>query len=132
MKSERLSWVRNNQSTLRVGKYQKLNDIEGNQDKNGKRVVLPSTFVGNKRYVDQLYFDGMAISASVGFPDLFIIFTCNPSWPEISRLVSKQNLKAHDRPDILARVFKIKLTELLKDLKRNMFLAKLWHISYLE
>ncbi|KAK2414408.1 hypothetical protein QL285_037001 [Trifolium repens] len=64
MESERLSWVRNNQSTLRVGKYQKLNDNEGNQDKNGKRVVLPSTFVGSKRYMDQLYFDGMAISAS--------------------------------------------------------------------
>jgi hypothetical protein len=74
--------------------------------------------------MDQLYFDGMAISASVGFPDLFITFTCNPSWPEISRLVSKQNLKAHDRPDILARVFKIKLNELLKDLTKKHVLGK--------
>jgi hypothetical protein len=111
MEAERLSWVRNNQSTLRVGKYQKLNHNQGDEPKTGKRVVLPSSFVGSKRYMDQLYFDGMAISANVGFPDLFITFTCNPNWPEIQRLLGKLNLKAHDRADIVARVFKIKLNE---------------------
>jgi hypothetical protein len=64
------------------------------------------------------------ISAAVGFSDLFITFTCNPNWPEIQRLVSKQNLKAHDRPDIITRVFKIKLTELLKDLTKKHVLGK--------
>ncbi|GAU19169.1 hypothetical protein TSUD_89340 [Trifolium subterraneum] len=124
MEAERLSFVRNNRSTLRVGKYQKLNaDNEANQ-KSGKRVVLPSTFVGSKRYIDQLYFDGMAISASVGFPDLFITFTCNPNWPEIKRLLAKQNLKPHDRPDIITRVFKIKFNELLKDLTKKHVLGK--------
>jgi hypothetical protein len=124
MEAERLTWVRNNQSTLRVGKYQKLHNKDGPQTKSGKRVVLPSSFVGSKRYMDQLYFDGIAISANVGFPDLFIIFTCNPNWPEIQRLLAKQNLKAHDRPDIIARVFKIKLNELLKDLTKKHVLGK--------
>jgi hypothetical protein len=124
MESERLSWIRNNQSTLRVSKYQKLHSQSGTQEKSGKRVVLPSSFVGSKRYMDQLYFDGMAISASVGFPDLFITFTCNPNWPEIKRLLAKQNLKPHDRPDIISRVFKIKFNELLKDLTKNHVLGK--------
>jgi hypothetical protein len=124
MEAERLSWVRNNQSTLRVGKYQKLNHNQGDEPKTGKRVVLPSSFVGSKRYMDQLYFDGMAISANVGFPDLFITFTCNPNWPEIQRLLGKLNLKAHDRADIVARVFKIKLNELMNDLTKKHVLGK--------
>ncbi|GAU49129.1 hypothetical protein TSUD_376720 [Trifolium subterraneum] len=129
MEAERLSFVRNNQSTLRVCKYQKLNVSTDNHPKSGKRVVLPSTFVGSKRYMDQLYFDGMAISAAVGFPDLFITFTCNPNWPEIKRLLAKQNLKAHDRPDIISRVFKIKFNELLKYLTKKHVLGQV--IAYL-
>jgi hypothetical protein len=124
MEAERLAWVRNNQSTLRVGKYQKLNNSQSANPKTGKRVVLPSSFVGSKRYMDQLYFDGMAIYAAVGFPDLFITFTCNPNWPEIVRLLSKSNLKSHDRPDIIARVFKIKFNELLNDLTKKHVLGK--------
>jgi hypothetical protein len=72
--------------------------------------------------MDQLYFDGMTISAAVGFPDLFITFTYNPNWPEITRLLCKQNLKPHDRSNIITRVFKIKFNELLKDLtKKHVF-----------
>jgi len=128
MEADRLSWLRKNQSKLRVSKYKNLNDNQSNDDgessKQGKRVVLPSTFTGGKRYMDQLYFDGMAISSSVGFPDLFITFTCNPNWPEIQRFVGSKNLKAHDRPDIITRVFKIKFDQLLKDLTKNHILGK--------
>jgi hypothetical protein len=132
MEAERLSFVRNNQSTLRVSKYAKLNSAVDTAPKVGKRVVLPSSFVGSKRYMDQLYFDGMAISAAVGFPDLFITFTCNPNWPEIARLLAKHNLKSHDRPDIITRVFKIKLTELLKDLTKRHVLGKVVACKYMR
>ncbi|XP_019431360.1 PREDICTED: uncharacterized protein LOC109338549, partial [Lupinus angustifolius] len=81
MESDRLNWVRNNQTQLRVDNY-------------------------------------------VGFPDLFITFTCNPNWPEIKRLLGPLNLKPQDRPDILARVFKIKFDELLIDLKKRHVLGK--------
>jgi hypothetical protein len=109
---------------LRVGKYQKLNHNQGDEQKTGKRIVLPSSFVGSKRYMDQLYFDGMAISANVGFPDLFITFTCNPNWPEIKRLLAKQNLTPQDRPDIISRVFKIKFNDLITDLTKNHIMGK--------
>jgi hypothetical protein len=124
MESERLAWIVNNQSKLRVSKYRKLNDENDNGEKVGKRVILPSTFVGGKRYMDGLYFDGMAISAAVGFPDLFITFTCNPNWPEIRRLLSNRNLKPQDRPDIISRVFKIKFDELMRDLTKKHLLGK--------
>jgi hypothetical protein len=75
--------------------------------------------------MDQLYFDGMAISASIGFPDLFLTFTCNPNWSEIQRLLAKTNLKAHDdHPDIISKVFKIKFNELMNDLTKKHVLGK--------
>jgi hypothetical protein len=56
MESERLNWLRKNQSKLRVGKYRQLHDsTQGSNPRNkttrGERVVLPSTFVGSKRYI---------------------------------------------------------------------------------
>jgi hypothetical protein len=125
MEAERLNWLRDNQSKLRVGKYHKLNENVGDpQQKKGKRVVLPSSFVGSRRYLDQLYFDGMAISNNIGFPDIFITFTCNPNWPEIQRELLKDNLKSQDRPDIITRIFKIKFEALMKDLTRKHILGK--------
>ncbi|KAI5383244.1 hypothetical protein KIW84_070594 [Lathyrus oleraceus] len=134
MESERLRWLRKNQSKLRVGKYHNLNEYNSNRETHGsntgKRVVLPSSYVGSRRYMDQLYFDGMAICSYVGFPDLFITFTCNPNWPEIQRLLGSVHLKASDRPDILSRVFKMKFDELLYDLTKKSLLGKVLAYMY--
>ena len=69
----------------------------------GKRVILPSSFVGGHRYMDQLYFDDMTICSHVGFLDLFVTFTCNPCWPKIQRLLDPLHLKAYNRPDVFSR-----------------------------
>ncbi|XP_042009044.1 uncharacterized protein LOC121757585 [Salvia splendens] len=45
----------------------------------------------------------------IGYPNLFITFTCNPKWPEIQRFVRSRGLKSDDRPDIVSRMFKVKL-----------------------
>jgi len=74
--------------------------------------------------MDQLYFDGMTICSYMGFPDLFITFTCNPKWPEITRLLAKLKLSPTERPDIVSRVFKIKFEQLLTDLTKNHLLGK--------
>ncbi|XP_058776863.1 uncharacterized protein LOC131651212 [Vicia villosa] len=79
--------------------------------------------------MEQLYFDGMAICIHVGFPELFITFTCNPKWPEIKRVTDKIKLYPHDRPDIISRVFKIKLDELLSDLTKKHVLGRV--IAYI-
>ncbi|XP_058726735.1 uncharacterized protein LOC131598121 [Vicia villosa] len=128
MESQRLNYIRKHQKKLRVSKYSNLTGPDQGSDtqgsNKGKRVVLPSTYVGSRRYMEQLYFDGMAICSHVGFPELFITFTCNPKWPEIKRVTDKIKLHPHDRPDIISRVFKIKLDELLSDLTKKHVLGR--------
>ncbi|KAL5141792.1 hypothetical protein HKD37_09G025074 [Glycine soja] len=108
IKSKRLSYIRNNQKKLRVDRYCSLQtSLDAGSSKGsskGKRVILPSTFVGSPRYMDQLYFDGMTICSHVDFPNLFITLTCNPNWPEIRRILAPLNLKAADRPDLISRI----------------------------
>ena len=70
------------------------------------------------------YLDAMAICKYFGFPDLFITFTCNPKWPEITRYLQKHNLIADDRPDIIGRLFKIKLDSLMIHLTDKDLLGK--------
>uniref|UniRef100_A0A8L8KNB1 Helitron_like_N domain-containing protein n=1 Tax=Heligmosomoides polygyrus TaxID=6339 RepID=A0A8L8KNB1_HELPZ len=60
-------------------------------------------------------------SASIyGKPDIFLTFTCNPYWKEIqSNLYAGQT--AADRPDLVARVFNLKVRALCRELfKRNV------------
>ncbi|KAG5088247.1 hypothetical protein JHK86_000859 [Glycine max] len=124
VESKRLSYIRNNQKKLRVDKYFSLqSSLDTGIAKGltkGKKVILPSTFVGSPRYMDQLYFDGMAICSHVGFPNLFITLTCNPNWPKICRLLSPLNLKPTDRPDFVSRIFILKYEHMLSDLTKEV------------
>ncbi|PHT48936.1 hypothetical protein CQW23_13144 [Capsicum baccatum] len=87
--------------------YKGLEDavLQGEIDpsSHGKRVILSSNFTGGARYMIQYYQDAMAIYKWVGYPDLFITFTCNPRWPEIIRFLKSRGLQPEDRPGILSR-----------------------------
>lgn len=66
----------------------------------------------------------MAVCRKFGSPDLFITFTCKPKSPEIKQHCDLiKNVTPADRPDIMARVFKIKLDILLEDLCHNHVLG---------
>ncbi|KAL3646961.1 hypothetical protein CASFOL_009133 [Castilleja foliolosa] len=123
IESGQLLFMRLNQNKFWCELYNHLNDayVRGENDSSlqGKRVILPPTFIGGPRYMIQNYQDAMAICAWAGYPDLFITFTCNPKWPEITRYIDKLGLNTEDRPDIVYRVFKIKLDGLIKDLREN-------------
>ena len=115
-----LNYIRHNQQKLKSSLYQGLVDAvaaDAARDQ-GRFVVLPSTHIGSPRHCHQQYQDSMAVVRQYGKPDLFITFTCNPKWEEISKHL-KQNQTAADRPDIVARVFQMKLQELLKDIVKG-------------
>ncbi|MCP4493928.1 MAG: hypothetical protein GY820_42505, partial [Gammaproteobacteria bacterium] len=123
VEQNRLEYIKMNQNKLRVDKYHGLMDYIGSdaQAKGvqpGKLVVLPSSFQGGPRAMQQNYQDAMTIVRKFGKPDLFITMTCNPRWPEIvDNLLPGQS--PHDRPDLVARVFNLKLTELKRDIEVN-------------
>ena len=89
----------------------------------GTRVVLPSSFVGGPRYHNQKFQDAMAVTRRFGKPDLFLTFTCNPTWDEIDRELLPGQI-AKDRPDVVARVFRMKLRQLMSDLTSEHALGR--------
>lgn len=72
----------------------------------GKIVVLPSCFTGGPRYMHERTRDAMTYVRHYGRPDLFITFTYNPKWSEITDHL-KKGQKPQDRHDLVARVFHI-------------------------
>jgi len=130
-----LDWLRRNQSRIRADVYQGLKDnlIAADVDLGelGRRVVLPSSFTGGDRFMQQLFQDSMAIVRHFGKPSFFITFTANPHWTEIlSNLFEGQ--QPQDRPDLIARVFRLKVKGLLADVKNGIFGPYQAHVYTIE
>ncbi|KAL3839225.1 hypothetical protein ACJIZ3_023816 [Penstemon smallii] len=111
------------QKELRTESLQGLIDsvlIDGRNDPAnvGQRIVLPSSFIGGPRDMRKRYVNAIALFQCFGKLDLFLTMTCNPAWKEIT-----DNLlpceKAHDRPDLVSRVFKAKLEELKDEIVKK-------------
>jgi hypothetical protein len=69
----------------------------------------------------QNYQDAMAICRWARCPDAFIAFSCNPQRPEIKRTLLLRQ-QPQDRPDLITRVFEIKLKELINDIHKKHIL----------
>ena len=84
----KLSWIRSHQENLRAEVYNNLVDIVHGRDLDdevvGRSVILPSSYTGGDRFMQQLFQDSMAIVRHFGRPTLLITFTGNPRWEEIS------------------------------------------------
>ncbi|OMO78514.1 hypothetical protein COLO4_24731 [Corchorus olitorius] len=88
-------------------------DLRG--DSVGQRIVLPASFTGSPRYMFQNYQDSLAICSGLKYKKLSEIF---------------RGQKAEDRPDIVCRVFRIKLKSLIDDLTKNKHFGEAVAISY--
>ena len=132
IENQRLLYLRLNQKALRADSYKSVKAATEEQiretgpiadqvfaDDHQRpaigRKILPGTHIGSPRWFNAKHQDGMAILRKHRKPDLFITMTCNPHWPEIkAELMEGQT--AQDRPDIVARVFKLKKDQLMRDL----------------
>ncbi|GFU40418.1 putative DNA helicase [Trichonephila clavipes] len=113
IETERLLYIRLNQTELRSEQYIHLRDAivnDGNVNPNelGRMAILPSTFTGSPRHMHEYAQDAITYVRAYGRPDLFVTFTCNPTWNEIKELLLVGQ-SSSDRHDITARVFKQKL-----------------------
>ena len=128
IEAQRLSFIRNNQKLIRCdilnGLQEVVNKGETDPSSIGKRIVLPASFTGGMRYMFNNCQDAMAICKRYGYPDLFITITCNVNWPEILDFVKSRGLTTSDRPNIVCRVFKMKLDQMMTNFKKNNFFGK--------
>ncbi|GBM72301.1 ATP-dependent DNA helicase pif1 [Araneus ventricosus] len=65
---------------------------------------------GSPHNMQQNYQDAMAMVRKFGKPDLFLTFTCNPSWFEVLNCMEGVQ-RPEDRPDIIKRTFRRRATE---------------------
>ena len=146
IESQRLKFARHNQKALRADSYKNIKELlkdrvpvgdkihsDDHNLKVGRRVILPSSFVGSPRWYNAQFQDAMAICREFHKPDFFITMTCNPNWTEIVKEL-RPGENAQNRPDIVARVFKQKKDELIKYIKTKQIFGKvpamLWVIEF--
>ncbi|XP_057746430.1 uncharacterized protein LOC130965687 [Arachis stenosperma] len=134
IESARLNYIRLDQEKFRCEMYKGLSEAvlsgETRPASRGKRIILPSSFTGGPRYMIQNYQDAMAICRVVGYPDLFLTFTCNPKWPELEDFLKNRELHAEDRPDMVCRAFKVKLDKLIQDIRKNQIFGRVSAVVY--
>ena len=136
VESQRLKFARNNQKALRADSYKNIKEIlkekvpmidkirkDDFNLKTGRKIILPSSFVGSPRWYNSQFQDGMAICREFHKPDFFITMTCNPHWSEITNELRDGEI-TQDRPDLVARVFKQKKDQLIKDIRSGRILGK--------
>ena len=82
--------------------------------------------------MQQNFQDAMAIVSRYGKPDLFVTFTCNPKCTDIQEALPATQ-HAHDRPDIVSRVFKLHMKELMLDItERHVLGVPVAHVYVIE
>ena len=94
------------------------------------QVILPSSFPGSKKYYTENFEDAMALVRRFGSSDFFITMSCNPEWPELKdrarhHFEDESCVKqlAQNRPDLLARIAKLKFDELTDNSKGWIILS---------
>ena len=146
IQNQKLKFHKKNQKSLRADTYKNVKEVlservpitdkvfkDDHQLKLGKKIVLPSSFIGSPRWYNGQFQDGMAICREYHKPDFFITMTCNPHWEEIKREL-REGETVRDRPDLVARVFKQKKDQLIKDINARKVFGKvpayLWVIEF--
>ncbi|XP_074327785.1 uncharacterized protein LOC141665699 [Apium graveolens] len=125
----RLDWISTHQTTIRADLYNSVRDALSKGDHDpmhvGKAVILPASFTGSQQYMSQYFKDSLAICRAIGHPSLFLTMTCNSKWPEIQEMLKLlPNVDPVDAPDIVSRVFKLKLDQLLDLIKKKNYFGK--------
>jgi hypothetical protein len=134
----RLLWFRLNQPTIRACLYSGLEDAaaQGDDDVDlhtlGQRFILPSSYIGGPRHMQQRFQDSMAIARYFGQVDIFMTMTTNPQWPEITQeLLPGQT--AYDRPELVSRVFQMKKKAIIEFIyKHGIFGSAVAYVYTIE
>lgn len=135
IETERLKYIRFNQTKLRVDDYIHLKDsVNSNESLNncGKMVILPSTFIGGPRHLHEYAQDALTYVRYGGKPTFFITFTFNPNCKEMQENLF-ENQQCKDRHDLIACVFRQKLNKLMNVIIKGKIFGKVkYHLYSIE
>jgi hypothetical protein len=69
----------------------------------------------------------MSICRWIGYPNLFVTFTCNSKWSEIQYMIDHLNKKQRpaERAEVVLRVFMMKLKQLLYDISKGIIFGEI-------
>ena len=131
VENQKLLHIQQNHQTLRKEKHRRIcEDVitANNQDdiRSEIKVILPPSFIGSPIYIHQHFQNAIAIARAYHKPDLFITFTCNPQWQEITHSLLP-NQHTQDMSDIVARVFNYKRKKLMNDLINGNVMWMWWN-----
>ena len=75
--------------------------------------------------MNQYLKDSLAICHAIGHPSLFLTMTCNTQWPETNNMLEHlYGVAVDDAPDIVDRVFKLMLDQLLHLINKQNYFGK--------
>ncbi|XP_074336935.1 uncharacterized protein LOC141674109 [Apium graveolens] len=133
MEQYRLDWIRDNQTTIRSDLYHNIRDAlqkgDNNPENIDKATILPASFTGSKMYMNLYFKDALSICRTLGHPSLFLTMTTNTKWPEIQRMLKfLPGVNVVDAPDVVARVFKMKVDQMVDQIKNKNFLDVVYEV----
>ena len=106
------------------------NDVSSN-GVTAKDFCLPASVPGSPRHLRRLRVDALELARRRGAPTFFLTLTCNPRWSEIQAgLLPGQT--AADRPDLVVRVFHLRLEKLMRYIKTTWCPNRRYTIKVIE
>jgi hypothetical protein len=89
----------------------------------GRYFAMPQSWVGSRRYMQDLYANIMTICHEKGRgPTFFVTFTGNPAWPEITKHL-QPGQPYSELPTLVSDVYEDKIREFMKDLTERHVLG---------
>jgi hypothetical protein len=138
VENTRLDYYRFHQSRLRcISKQGAMDQVEGDHlefnaaPDDSERVILPPSYTYGPRYLRRNYLNAVELAIKKGPPHYFLTITCNLFWREIQENLHKKGdygpaETAYDRPDLVVRVFKLKLDYLMQRLRDGALGTFIW------
>uniref|UniRef100_A0A914MFS2 ATP-dependent DNA helicase n=1 Tax=Meloidogyne incognita TaxID=6306 RepID=A0A914MFS2_MELIC len=128
IEGDRMRWIRSNQKTIFADAYKNVDSfLEKRARESGKplgrKVILPPSVTNSPRYIEKHFQDAMALVRRFGKPDLFVTMTCNPQWEEIVENLYQGQVSA-DRPDLVDRVFYLKVKALMTEITKTKIFGR--------
>ena len=130
-----LRWVETHQPQLHASLYSGLEDAVGYGETDvslhdlGHRVVLPSSYIGGPRYMNQRFQDAIAVARYYQGFDLFITFTSNTHWMEVTNALLPGQIAA-DRPNLMVCIFNMYKTSMIDELTKDKIFGT--HLAYVH